>query len=143
MNNLKTQKEYEEIEISKNFYHENNLMNSLFYSKINDLFPFIFKNKVSEFYIKSEPYFKDQELKYSIHRKKIIMAIATENYTVNHFNHFYFNIDGIEYVYGVVSIHSLFEEANEIKNKIQQEKLIKKDQPSKSNILHFVKKDNK
>lgn len=134
MANLKTFEDYELIEKSRKYYYANNFAHNFFYKQINDIFPFLFKNKVREFYKKSEAYFADQDSKFLILKNRIIMAIATEDFTTNSLGHYHFNIDGIHYVYGITSIYDLFDQANKVKNSILKKKL---EQPS--NILQFKK----
>ena len=134
MANLKTFEDYELIEKSRKYYYANNFAHNFFYKQVNDIFPFLFKNKVIEFYNKSEAYFADQDSKILILKNRIIMAIATEDFTTNSLGHYHFNIDGIHYVYGITSIYELFDQAHKFKNAILQ-----KHSEKSSNILQFKK----
>jgi hypothetical protein len=134
MSNLKNSEEYNQISTSCEYYKKNRFIHKFLYKEINSIFPFMFKNKIKEFHYKSEAYLADQDLKFEIFKKRITMELATDNFTTNSFGHYNFNIDGVNHVFGIVSIHSLFDEANRIKSELANKPKMKS-----SKILQFKK----
>lgn len=112
--------ELKEIEASKKFYFDNKNKILFLYQPINDIFPFFFKKKIKDFYQQSEIYFSYQDYLSKSLSNKIVAALVENKYTVNSLFHYYFNIDGIEHIYGVSSISELINKANLIKLKKSQ-----------------------
>lgn len=144
-NNLFTAEEYKIIMLSREYYYKKNFLNDFFYEKINNIFPFIFKNKVNEFYSNTKAFRQYYKTQQNFIRQRIIMALALDDFTVNHLSHYKFNIDGVEYVYSITNIYDLFDEVNVIKNRLKEKHKSTEHNKSsdiKSNVLKFIKKDN-
>lgn len=120
-----------EIESSKKFYFDNKNKIFFLYQPINDILPFFFKKKIDKFYEISEPYLSYKDYLIKSLSNKIVAALVEDKYTVNSLFHYYFNIDGVEYIYGVSSIIDLIDKANLIKFKKAQKNACK----LKSNVI--------
>lgn len=99
-----TVEEQKKFDESKRFYHDNKTSQRLFYRPMNELFYFLFKNKIKEFDDKVEFYL---EKSYEISKRfnhLIAYAYATGNYTKNSFAHYYFNVGGEMVVFGYLEL---------------------------------------
>lgn len=120
---------------SEQFYRKNINSIRLFYRPLNDLIPFLFKNKIEAFYEKTDLFFQIRDEKSKALHNRISYAYATEDYDTNAFHHYHFKIDGKIHVYSIVELdmYGVIDAANKIKRQLSENKKAN----TKNNVLQF------
>lgn len=120
---------------SERFYHNNINSIRLFYRPLNELIPFLFKNKIDTFYEKIELFLQVRDEKSNVLHNRVSYAYATGDYHENALHHFHFKIDGKNHIYSIVELdmYGIIDKANKIKKQLSDDK----GSNTKNNVLQF------